>query len=117
MNGVQLSPAAVEYLQPLLASIPSAIGIRVGVKKAGCSGYEYTLEYAQETRPFEETFAQDGVTIFIDKEVLAKFLHGTVIDFTTDGLNQGLQFNNPNVEAKCGCGESFALKGVHASDA
>lgn len=112
MSILTLTPAAIQYLQPLLAEMPEAIGIRIGVKKAGCSGYEYFLEYAQETRLLEKVFTHSGVTVLVDGEIFEKFLKGTEIDFTTEGLNQGLQFNNPNVEAKCGCGESFALKDI-----
>ena len=113
--GLSLTPSAVSYIKEMLnkANKP-AIGLRVGVKKAGCSGYEYTLEYAYAdlVQDIDYTFEQEDITIVIDKETYVKFLKGgTSLDFTTQGINQGLHFNNPNVGHQCGCGESFTLIG------
>mgnify|MGYP002385642471 FL=1 len=91
---------------------PKPIGIRVGVKKAGCSGYEYVLEYAypDSQRSIDFAFGVDDVTVLIDKEIYLKFFKGgTTMDFRKEGLNEGLQFENPNVGNQCGCGESFTL--------
>lgn len=111
--GLAVTPAACDYIKGMLPKAEGdAIGLRVGVKKAGCSGYEYTLEYAYTdsigTNDFN--FVQADFSIIIDKEIYLKFMQGgTTMDFTNDGLNQGLNFNNPNVGNQCGCGESFTL--------
>jgi len=88
------------------------IGIRVGVKKAGCSGYEYVLEHVFENsqREHDLVFSFDEINVIVDKVIYEKFLKGgTVMDFRKEGLNEGLAFDNPNVGNQCGCGESFTL--------
>lgn len=85
-------------------------GVRLHVKKAGCSGYEYVVEYAYQLGPLDEVVEKGGACLVLDKEIYQKFLVGTCVDFRQDGLNEGLVFDNPNVVGQCGCGESFALK-------
>jgi len=114
--GLQLTPAAKAHIARSLAKVTQypVMGIRIGVKKAGCSGYEYVLEAAKQgsERPFDHVFAFETLHILIDKEIYYKFLKGgTVIDFKKEGLKEGLAFNNPNVAHQCGCGESFTLVG------
>lgn len=88
-----------------------ALGVRLGVKKAGCSGYEYVVEYVYDLQVHDHAYEYMGATVIVDEVALEKFLKGTVVDYRKEGLNKGLVFDNPNVEAQCGCGESFALKG------
>ena len=91
----------------------SAVGIRVGVRKAGCSGYEYVLEFAYpgSYSEMDLVFEEEGVKVVVDKETYLKFLKGgTVLDYVQEGLKEGFKFNNPNVANQCGCGESFTLK-------
>lgn len=109
--GLKVTESAISHLHKTLdKATPKPIGIRVGVKKAGCSGYEYILEYAYEERAMDFVFICEGISIFIDKEIYLKFFKGgTVMDFRKEGLKEGLQFENPNVGNQCGCGESFTL--------
>lgn len=111
--GLVLTPAALDYIKGALQKAQKpALGLRVGVKKAGCSGYEYVLEYAypESVTAIDFEFQQEQFSIIIDKETYLKFFKGgTVLDFTNEGLNQGLNFKNPNVGHQCGCGESFTL--------
>jgi iron-sulfur cluster assembly accessory protein len=114
---LQLTDAACLYIEKSLenASQGKAIGMRIGIKKAGCSGYEYVLEYVYDdldSNNIDFIFnINQKFKIVIDKEIYLKFLKGgTVIDFVKENLKQGLKFNNPNVSAECGCGESFHLK-------
>ena len=111
-NDLVITPAAAEFIKTALTSAqgekPDAV--RLSVKKAGCSGYEYIVEFAYEKRPFDRKFESFGATVVVDQEIFSKYFQGTVIDHRKEGLNIGLVFDNPNVEAKCGCGESFALK-------
>ncbi len=114
--GVLLSEVAYGHIQKSLklAKEPDILGIRLGVKKAGCSGYEYVLAYLYTKDLNTVTdilLTYPDFKIAIDSEIYFKFLKGgTVIDYAKEGLKEGLKFNNPNVSAECGCGESFTLK-------
>ncbi|MBS0290704.1 MAG: iron-sulfur cluster assembly accessory protein [Proteobacteria bacterium] len=111
--GLQMTQNALDHIRRSLAkSASKPIGIRVGVKKAGCSGYEYVLEYAypQSKKEVDYAFITEDVTVLIDKEIYLKFFQGgTVMDLKKEGINEGLHFDNPNVGHQCGCGESFTL--------
>lgn len=116
----EVTPKAHAHMKQALlhSNKGAAIGIRVGVKKAGCSGYEYVLEYIypEDLGTTVETdldfiFEYDDLKIAVDKEIYLKYFKGgTVIDYRKEGLNEGLKFDNPNVANECGCGESFNLK-------
>ena len=105
--------AAIHILKMLpLAAEQNPIGIRVGVKKAGCTGYEYVLEYAYEGTVTQNdfTFEGFGAKVVVSQDIYLKFFKGgTQIDYRKEGINEGLKFDNPNVENECGCGESFSL--------
>jgi iron-sulfur cluster assembly protein len=88
-------------------------GLRIGVKKGGCAGMEYTMEYAAEINPMDEVVEQDGARVMI-APMAQMFLFGTQIDYQTSLLESGFKFNNPNVEDACGCGESIKFKDVEA---
>lgn len=114
-----VTPPAHEYLTQALTKSANgaALGIRVGVKKAGCSGYEYVLEYVypqdltSDIETLDFVFDYDGVKVVVDKEIYLKYFKGgTIIDYRKEGLNEGLKFDNPNVSSECGCGESFNLR-------
>jgi iron-sulfur cluster assembly protein len=110
--GLQLTQSALDHVRRKLdKSGKKPYGIRLGIKKAGCSGYEYVLEYAYEgPKPLDFCFTYDEVNVLMDKEVYLKFFKGgTVMDFKKEGINEGLAFDNPNVAHQCGCGESFTL--------
>lgn len=83
-----------------------SVGIRVGVKKGGCSGLSYTIEYADNIEKFEEVIKDRGVTIIIDPKAIM-YLIGSEMDFVDKKLKSGFTFINPNVKGQCGCGESF----------
>jgi iron-sulfur cluster assembly protein len=86
----------------------SGIGLRIGVRTAGCSGLAYTLEFADEANPEDQRFESLGVTLFVHPQSLP-YLMGTEMDFVREGLNEGFKFHNPNSKAQCGCGESFTV--------
>ncbi len=104
---LNITAAAAEQVKALLDSRgkPSA-GIRLGVRSKGCSGLSYTLEYADEKQPHDETVELDGVTLFIDPKA-TMFVIGTEMDYVVDDLQSGFVFTNPNEKGRCGCGESF----------
>ncbi|RME34113.1 MAG: iron-sulfur cluster assembly accessory protein [Gammaproteobacteria bacterium] len=105
---ITLSEAAATHVRRILAADPGAIGLRVGVRPAGCSGHTYHVEPAREAGEQDESFESRGIRIVVDRDSLP-FLVGTEIDYVREGLNAGLRFNNPNVAATCGCGESFSV--------
>ena len=86
-------------------------GLRIGVKKGGCAGMEYTMEYVDEADPNDETVEQDGARVMI-APMAQMVLFGTEIDYETSLLESGFKFNNPNVTDACGCGESISFKDV-----
>ncbi len=86
----------------------AAIGWRVGIKTAGCSGLQYQVEFASEQKPFEDKIEEKGVTIFIDPAAVM-FLIGSEMDWQEDKFSSSFTFNNPNETARCGCGESFSV--------
>ena len=103
-----LSLAAAEFIQGQLAKRGSGLGIRLGVKTSGCSGLAYTLEYVDEQQEHDLLLQSHGVNLYVDPKSIV-YLRGTELDLVTEGLNKGLKFNNPNVKASCGCGESFSV--------
>lgn len=108
---ITLTSTAKEYLLESLSEAPAgSLGIRIGLRDAGCSGFAYTIDFAKEQNIDDQVFTFDPVQIFIDKKFMTA-LQGTEIDYVTQGVNSLLQFNNPNVVNSCGCGESFQFKG------
>ena len=84
-------------------------GLRIGVKKGGCAGMEYTMDYVADVNPLDEVVEQDGARVLI-APMAQMFLIGTEIDYETDLLHAGFKFRNPNVAEACGCGESIKFK-------
>ena len=103
---VSLTPAAVDRVRSFLATRGHGVGLRLGVKKTGCSGYAYVVNYADEVGPADVVFEDSGVKVIVDPESL-RYVDGTEIDFVKQGLNEAFRFRNPNVRGECGCGESF----------
>ena len=84
------------------------MGLRLGVRPSGCSGMAYVLEFADSIEENDTVFEYGDVKVIVDHKSLL-YLDGTELDFTKEGLNEGFKFNNPNVTAQCGCGESFTV--------
>lgn len=105
---VTLTPAAAKKIAGLMAKQGSS-GLRIGVKKGGCAGMEYTMDYVSEVNPMDETVEQDGARVMI-APMAQMFLIGTEIDYETSLLEAGFKFRNPNVAEACGCGESIKFK-------
>jgi iron-sulfur cluster assembly protein len=85
------------------------LGLRLGVKKTGCSGWAYTVQMARGIEPDDVVFDYDGVKIVVSHENLG-FLDGSEIDFVSEGLGTAFRFDNPNATDECGCGESFTIE-------
>lgn len=106
---INLTDSAKKHVENVLAKDTDGIGLRVGVKTTGCSGYQYVIETAKTINDEDRAIETDGIKIIIDEQSL-RYLAGTELDFVREGLNAGFKFNNPNVQESCGCGESFNLK-------
>ena len=107
LQPITVTDAAAARIMTLLREYDTrAIGIRVGVRDAGCSGMAYTVEFADRKNPGDAVVEDKGVTVVIDPEA-AKFLVGAEIDYVEEKLHSGFVFNNPNEKGRCGCGESF----------
>ena len=105
---VTLTPRAAAQILRLMDRDGKA-GLRIGVKKGGCAGMEYTMDYADEVGPHDEVVEQDGARVII-APMAQMFLLGTEIDFETSLLEAGFRFRNPNVVEACGCGESVKFR-------
>lgn len=103
---ITLAPAALERVRSYLVGTPTALGLRFGVKRTGCSGWGYLADLAREEREGDTVFEHEGVRIYVDADSLA-LVDGTEIDFLKQGLNEQFVFRNPKAAAECGCGESF----------
>ena len=103
---VSLTPSAAERVRSFLEKRGSGVGLRLGVKKTGCSGFAYVVNYADEVAASDVVFEDQGVKVIVDADSL-RYVDGTEIDFVRQGLNEAFKFRNPNVRGECGCGESF----------
>ncbi|MEF8792930.1 Fe-S cluster assembly scaffold SufA [Thiohalorhabdus sp.] len=105
-TGLTITERAAEQIRHSLEKRGGGVGIRVGVKKSGCSGYMYNLEYVDEPSAGDLLFEAHGAPVYVDPDVMA-LVDGTEMDYVSEGLQSMFKFNNPNVTAECGCGESF----------
>ena len=103
---ISLTSSAVERVRSYLDKRGHGLGLRVGVRKTGCSGYAYVIDYADSIEDGDLVFEGDGVKVIVDARSL-ELIDGTEVDFVKDGLNEAFRFRNPNVKGECGCGESF----------
>ena len=101
--------SAARQIKNQLAGRGKGLGLRVGVKQVGCSGFAYTFDYADEMREGDRSFESHGAAVVVATDSLS-FLDGSRLDFVKEGLKQMFAFDNPNVDNTCGCGESFNLK-------
>jgi iron-sulfur cluster assembly protein len=106
---ITLSEHAAKKIQSHLAKSHPQLGMRLGVKQVGCSGFAYTFDYVDEIRAGDHVFESLGVTLVVDAASLP-FLDGSHLDFVKQGFNETFKFDNPNAASECGCGESFNLK-------
>ncbi len=114
-QAVTMTPRAATQIAKLMAR-DGHQGLRIGVKKGGCAGMEYTMDYAAEIDPMDEIVEQDGARVMI-APMAQMFLFGTEIDYEVSLLESGFKFRNPNVADACGCGESIKFKDIDALSA
>ena len=106
---IELTEGAAKQIRKQIESRGKGIGLRVGVKDVGCSGFGYTYDYADEVRADDRLFEAHDAKVLVDAKSL-ETLDGSTLDFVKEGLKQVFKFTNPNVDATCGCGESFSVK-------
>ena len=109
-QAVTITEKAANQIRKLMSQ-GNKKGLRVGVKKGGCAGMEYTMDYVDDIDPNDEVISQDGATVMI-APMAQMFLFGTQIDYEVSLLEAGFKFNNPNVSEACGCGESIKFEGM-----
>ncbi len=105
---VSLTEKAAEHVVGYLEHRGRGVGIRLAVKTTGCSGLMYVLEPVDEVQPEDLRFSSRGVDVYVDPKSLV-YVKGTEMDYVRQGLNEGFEFRNPNVQGECGCGESFTV--------
>ncbi|WP_111734130.1 HesB/IscA family protein [Roseovarius amoyensis] len=107
-QAVTMTPAAAAQIATLMQK-GGTKGLRIGVKKGGCAGMEYTMDYVDEIDSNDEVIEQEGARVMI-APMAQMFLFGTEIDYRSTLLESGFVFNNPNVAEACGCGESIRFE-------
>lgn len=105
---VSLTESAARQIKKQLEKRGKGIGLKLGVKKSGCSGYAYALDYADSLNEGDIVFENFGVKVIVPKADM-EFVDGIELDYRREGINEAFQFNNPNVKGTCGCGESFSV--------
>ena len=106
---IRLTENAARHVRSMLARRGAGVGLRVGTRKSGCSGFAYDVDYADEIGKDDIVFESHGVKVVVQAGSLPR-LEGMEIDFVkTNLLNEGFEFRNPNVKNTCGCGESFSV--------
>jgi iron-sulfur cluster assembly protein len=103
-----LTDRAAQRIRDYLARHGRAVGLRVGVKKTGCSGWSYTVDYADAVADDDLVVETQGVRLIVGAQA-APILEGSRIDYVREGLNEKFTFENPNASGECGCGESFSV--------
>ncbi|MCO6440489.1 MAG: iron-sulfur cluster assembly accessory protein [Nitrococcus mobilis] len=105
---IQVTESAATHIRNALTRHGSAVGLRLGIKTSGCSGFAYTVGYAEQVDESDAVFENRGVKLVVDPKSLP-FLDGMEVDYVREGLNERFSFRNPNSKAECGCGESFSV--------
>jgi iron-sulfur cluster assembly protein len=105
---ITMTESAAKHIRDQIEKSGNGVGLRLGVKKSGCSGFAYTMDIAQEIQESDRVFESFGAKVLVDADSLP-FLNGTELEYAKQGLGYVFKFNNPNVKDQCGCGESFAI--------
>ena len=105
---ISLTESAANRVRDHIERRGGGLGLRLGVRKTGCSGFAYVINYADEIADDDLVFEDHGVTVVVDRASL-EYIDGTEVDFVKQGLNEAFRFRNPNIRGECGCGESFSI--------
>ncbi|PIE45112.1 MAG: iron-sulfur cluster assembly accessory protein [Gammaproteobacteria bacterium] len=104
---ISITDKAVTFFKKKLANSEHQ-AIRISVKKSGCTGYAYVIDYGEKQVEGDSRYQFDDLTVFVSAQAMTMIV-GSEIDLVQQGLNQSITFNNPNVTASCGCGSSFSV--------
>jgi iron-sulfur cluster assembly protein len=107
-----VTDVAAEQIRQVMAGKPDAVALKIGLKKGGCAGMEYTLDWADEVGKHDEVIETNGVKLLVDP-MAVMYMFGTVMDYQIDKFSAQFVFNNPNQTSACGCGESVELKPIN----
>ena len=105
---ITLTDNAADRVRSYIAKRGAGVGLRLGIKKTGCSGFAYVVDYADEVSANDVVFESDDVKVVVDREAL-ELIDGTEVDYVREGLNEAFRFRNPKATGECGCGESFSI--------
>lgn len=105
---VTLTENALHRVRAFLEGRTAGTALRIGVRRTGCSGLAYVVNYAEQVSADDVVFEQGGVRVVVDRASLP-LIDGTEVDFVRQGLNEAFRFRNPNARGECGCGESFTV--------
>ena len=105
---ITLTSNAADRVRSYLQQRGGGVGLRLGIKQTGCSGFAYVIDYADEVETDDVVFESGGVAVIVDKPSL-EYIDGTRVDFVKQGLNEAFKFDNPKAAGECGCGESFNI--------
>lgn len=105
---IQLTEKAAQRINRQIRERGRGVALRLGYKPTGCSGYAYTLDYADQAADGEQMFESNGARVLVRRDQLP-LLDGLTVDFRREGINEAFRFDNPNADALCGCGESFSV--------
>lgn len=106
---ITMTAGAEQHVVRHLEARKKGLGIRLGVRTTGCSGMAYIIEFVDKIEPEDLSFTCGAVELVVDPKSNI-YLDGTVLDYVAEGLQEGFVFKNPNVDAECGCGESFTVR-------
>ena len=110
---ITLTESAARQITTFITERGEGIGLRLGVKRTGCSGFAYVVDVADHLTEDDMLLENRGIKIVVNTEHLP-LLEGTEIDFVRQGLSNSFRFRNPNVSGECGCGESFSIDALRA---
>ena len=105
---ISLTESAANRVRDHIKLRGSGLGLRLSVRKTGCSGFAYVINYADDICDDDVVFEDHGVTVVVDRASL-EYIDGTEVDFVKQGLSEAFRFRNPNIRGECGCGESFSI--------
>lgn len=105
---IHLTEAAAKQVSRQIEKRGQGLGLQLSVKKSGCTGYAYVIDFQDEETNDAVVFEDRGLRIFVPRDSV-DFLKGTTVDYRREGISEAFRFDNPNVKAECGCGESFAV--------
>jgi iron-sulfur cluster assembly protein len=107
---IQLTESAREHVRKMLEQHEGSIGLRLGTRRSGCSGFAYVVDYAGAVEADDTVFESGDIKVLVDSASLPH-LDGMTVSYVKNGmLSEGLEFSNPNARSSCGCGESIAFE-------